>query len=46
VVLFFERKQIIVVVAEVGQSAAVAKAMKKFVGTESAYHHCIGQFVK
>lgn len=43
VVLFFERKQIMVVVAEVGQPAAVAKALKKFVGTESAYPHCIGK---
>lgn len=42
--LFFERRQIMVVLAEVGQPAAVAKAMKKFVGTESAYPHCIGKY--
>jgi hypothetical protein len=44
VALLFERKQIMVVVAEVGQPAAVAKALKKFVGTESAYPHCIGKY--
>jgi len=44
VVLFFERKQSMVVLAEVRQPAAVAKALKKFLGTESAYPHCFGKY--
>jgi hypothetical protein len=43
VVLFCERKQAMVVVADAAQPAAVAKALKNFVGTESAYPHCCGK---